>query len=198
MQKAELRIPAAVTQLWRFLSTDESRHVINYLLVERYLDTWVAVATDGYRLVKVSWTRDSDEDLPEGKLYIPQPDLKRLATLAKKSDVKLTIQDGVATATTAQNASLRVELGDAGKIYYPDYSRAIPSETQDCTDATQIGVNPQYLAEMSDHARKYILDPKSPLHIDLKFWSGPLEPLVFSASSATRGLQATYVIMPSR
>ena len=195
-QTAELRIPAAAVQLWRFISADESKQAINYLLVERHLGEWVAVATDGCRLVKVSWANDSAEDLPDGRLYLSQHVLKRLAALSKKSDVILTVRDGAAMVTTKQNTSVLVELGDPSKIRYPDYNQVIPPQGTDCANTTCTGVNPQYLAEMSDHARKYVLDPKFPLHIDLEFWSGPLSPLVFSARSKKEGLQATYIIMP--
>ena len=201
MQTTEINIPAAVIHMWKFLLDNIRRSDTTNLLIEPDAAGlgWVAVATDGHRLTKVTWPKkDSEERIDGDRLFISRHQLKSLASLSKKKDVVLVASEGSLVATAMFGVSVPVSLRDPCDVHFPDYNQVIPTTTKQTIEAEAIGVNPAYLIDALDHAKKFVVPQSGGISIDLPRWDGSTAPLVFTAQSKDLSITTTYVIMPTR
>jgi DNA polymerase III subunit beta len=105
------------------VSTDETRLVLNGILLSIREGTLTAVATDGRRLALMETILDADEVL-DGDTILPSKAVNELQKLlTDKGDVKISFGESRATFET-NNTILRTKLIEGN---YPNYRQVIPS-----------------------------------------------------------------------
>ena len=104
------------------VSTDETRLVLNGILLSIREGTLTSVATDGRRLALMETVLDADQVL-DGDTILPSKAVTELQKLlSEKGEVKISLGDSRATFET-NNTVLRTKLIEGN---YPNYRQVIP------------------------------------------------------------------------
>ncbi|MFA5928482.1 MAG: DNA polymerase III subunit beta [Candidatus Margulisiibacteriota bacterium] len=108
------------------VSIDESKHILNGVLVEIDSDSLIGVATDGYRLSQKS-IKEKHEISEKIRMIIPTKALHELLSITaegKEEKIKVNYSDSMANFTFEDfYLSTRLIKGQ-----YPDYKQVIPKE----------------------------------------------------------------------
>ncbi|MFC1477835.1 DNA polymerase III subunit beta [Candidatus Margulisiibacteriota bacterium] len=108
------------------VSIDESKHILNGVMVEFNNDSITGVATDGYRL-SLKETKGKYEINDKIQMIIPTKALNELATIFSDNDdqdIKVNFSDSLASFTCGDfYLSTRIIKGQ-----YPDYQQVVPKE----------------------------------------------------------------------
>jgi DNA polymerase III sliding clamp (beta) subunit (PCNA family) len=198
-----ITIPAAVLQLHRFVSGtgySDVSNITNLRIEEGEDNTYIAIATDGHRLVKLVWNRAEGDEPGDLPIHLPAAEAKRLAATAKKVDTKIELRSEGPDIAHVGTYHTSVVLESGGK--FPDWRQVLPKGGGQVTEA--FSLNPKYLAEAMQHAEKWVCvggrKRASPCVVaDVPVWGDALSPIQFSAeSSCTHWLRAAYILMPMR
>jgi DNA polymerase-3 subunit beta len=110
------------------VSIDESKHILNGVMIEIQPDSLVGVATDGFRLSKKEY-KGNYEVTEKTQLIVPTKALNELFSIISEGEsdkVKISYSESNA-AFTYEDFYLTTRLI---KGQYPDYQQVIPKETK--------------------------------------------------------------------
>lgn len=150
-------VPAAAFKAaLRFASKDETRRHLMSVLIDRVSDDDprisdhgprpCLVATDGHRLVRISWDA---EDVPSSPLLLPREDVQRIVKASAK-DATVSVSERQAlvgtTIVTLGSDEPDGRIPDASS--YPTYRRVLGSIPGESERAGWAAFNPAYVADM--------------------------------------------------
>lgn len=110
------------------MSTDETRRVLNGVLLSMKDDKLIVVATDGRRLALVENEMDLPKDV-KGELILPSKTVQEIQHLLKdKGNITISFTENL-VAFEMEDTLLVGKLVDGG--VYPNYRQVIPTETKE-------------------------------------------------------------------
>lgn len=155
-----------------FVSTDESRYVLNGVCLEKRDEKPILISTDGRRLCVIETTAEQTDpgDDDDGSLVLRGDFIKAIAALSKAIGGKLfpwiQIQtkpgsERVQIQMVGANCFLESEKGALIDMNYPDWRGAVPSKRIARKPVSEIGLNAEFVADYAKAAK--VLECETPI-----------------------------------
>jgi len=182
-------IPRAVLELHRFVDVDRERTSVIHIEADTTAGHWVAVATNGYQLITVTWK--TEVDLPEA-FSLPVKVFKDALKGAKKSD-----------SWTAEVMGTQIFIRRGSSTYvgliptdvsFPPWERVITRRKNKGSEGTnRLCMDFRYLESFLTFVKKCQLPENQVI------WSvpeGELDPIRLDLTED--GMDVVYILMPCR
>lgn len=184
-----IELPAAIFSLHIFTSKDESRVALQHIQVEITDGKGYAIATDGYKLVKL----DFDAQAADCTFFINQTTAKQVEKMVKKEGSVLYDVD---TATLQVNGiSLKLNNNYFDVTTYPPWSAIAKTNCKE--QKSEVALNVDYLLDVLKFAKKFsTATSKEARRVDFRLldeWNP-----VFLNSKLVGGCTMQALLMPIR